>query len=159
MNGSPHGAALQCSSSENSSKNNARAASPAFATQVDIFAVVLDFWNTEKETYNKDTGGPCPLKPKLHTQAPLSHPCPSLPRTLTLCLSLCPAVKLKICRESYSDYEVAANLINKEYDIAMVNFKLGESLACSPVAAALVCYGAGSTSRQRQAFAQQQDGV
>ena len=43
---------------------------------------------------------------------------------------------MKICRESYSDYEVAADLVNKEYDIAMLNFKLGQSLpaanGCGP---------------------------
>ncbi len=38
------------------------------------------------------------------------------------------AVKLAICRESYSDYEAAARLINKKYDMVLLNFKLGEPL-------------------------------
>ena len=35
---------------------------------------------------------------------------------------------MKICRESYSDYEAAAERINSQYDLAILNFKLG---ACS----------------------------
>ena len=86
---------------------------------MDIFAIVLDFWNTEKETYDTDTGRPFPCTPTAPANLPLPHsPYPSF----------CFAVKLKICRESYSDYEVAADLINKEYDIAMLNFKLGQPL-------------------------------
>lgn len=38
------------------------------------------------------------------------------------------AVKMKICRESYSDYEAAASLINREYDAVLLNLKLGEHL-------------------------------
>ncbi|EFN51448.1 hypothetical protein CHLNCDRAFT_140179 [Chlorella variabilis] len=40
------------------------------------------------------------------------------------------AVKLTICRESYSDYEAAARLINKEYDMALLNFKLDCGQLC-----------------------------
>ena len=64
--------------SRSMSENNARVAScqiisPAFAVQVDIFAIVLDFWNTEKETYAIDTGRPCPSKNKLPSPTSPSH--------------------------------------------------------------------------------------
>ncbi|KAL4855480.1 Initiation-specific alpha-1 [Chlorella vulgaris] len=60
-----------------------------YHVQIDVFAIVLDFWNVEHEKYDD----------KL--------------------------VKMKICRESYSDYEAAALLINREYDGVMLNLKLG----------------------------------
>ena len=76
----------------------------------------------------------CAVRPQAIPPPPAPHDAPpgvsptSSSHTLP---SPCPAVKLKICRESYSDYEVAADLINKEYDLAMLNFKLGQHLPCS----------------------------
>ena len=73
--------------------------------------MVLDFWNTESEVYDAGVGKffSCII---VHAH--------------DLDRALCHAVKLTICRESYSDYEAAARLINKEYDMALLNFKLGK---------------------------------
>ena len=117
--------------------------------QIDVFALVLDFWNGESEAYDASIGACVPgSRRAMHACACPTHR-PPLP---TSCLPVHvrpvhrwrrgtqpnmhpippphPTVKHTICRESYSDYEAAARLINEHYDLALLNFKLGARGVC-----------------------------
>jgi hypothetical protein len=89
-----------------------------YVVQIDVFAIVLDFWNVEHEHYDDNLG-------TISRRTQGICVCLSHTADTTVLLN---AVKMKICRESYSDYEAAASLINREYDAVLLNLKLGELL-------------------------------
>lgn len=98
---------------------------------MDIFAIVMDFWSAYSEPYSSEQGRSTNstflyiYTTKNSKNNVSKHTFRKYNNIVTWKPSFGLAVRQVIFRESFTDYEATAGIINAEYDAAMINFKLG----------------------------------